>query len=495
MEMAQCATIVLFLFVAVGMTPMWPAFIQFLIVGLHVFRSKYKPRFDYTPRVAFILPAWNESDVIGSSIDSLMSISYPDGAWRIYVVDDASTDSTPEIMREKTMQYPGFVFHLRREVGGRGKAHTLNHGLGVVLDDDWAEVVMIMDADVLFEKNALRKMVLHLANPDIGAVTAYVKEGSQPGTIITRSIAFEYITAQAAARRAQNVVGVLACLAGGAQLHSRANLMELGGKIDTSTLAEDSYTTFRTQLNGRQVVFEGNALVWAEEPDSIVALWKQRLRWARGNLQITSRFRDVWFRPRRHAGLGSIPFGVLWFSILLTPVFMIMTTIGLLGLEIQSPAWAWTLFATQRRLALVIFVFETVFTLLIDPATAQRAWLEGLTFPGLISLGLTAVFFVPVHTAPFFDHLLYDRTTRWSTYDALKQFMYGWVSLSMLAAWGLFRLERAGVPRWLRNGLLVLVGYGPLLCAISFTALATAWRKSDMHWDKTVKSGKARILK
>ncbi len=493
--MARYEAIVLFLFVAVGLAPMWASFIQFLLVGVHAFRNNYANCRDYTPRVAFILPAWNESDVLGPSIDSLMSLSYPKGAWRIYVVDDASTDATPDILHQKMLQYPGSVFHLRREVGGQGKSHTLNHGLDVVLGDDWAEAVMIMDADVLFEKAALRTMALHLANPDTGAVTAYIKEGSQPGTLITRFIAFEYITAQAAARRAQNVGGVLACLAGGAQLHSRANLMAMGGRIDTTTLAEDTFTTFKTQLNGYQVVFEGNAVVWAEEPDSIVALWKQRLRWARGNLQITNKFRGIWFRPRRRSGLSSIPFGILWFSILLTPVFMILTTIGLIGLEIQRPEWAWTVFGTLRRVSIVIFAFETVFSLLIDPATARRAWLEGLMFPGLISLGLSAVFFVPVHTFPFFDHLLYDTVSHWTVYDALKQFMYAWVSLCMLAAWGMYRLEKAGAPRWLRNWLLVLVGYGPLLCAVSFTALATAWRRNDMHWDKTVKTGKARILK
>lgn len=493
--MERYETIALFTFVLLGMMPMWASFVQFLIVGLHAVRNNYAHCRDYTPRVAFILPAWNEGNVIGSSIDSLMSLSYPQGAWRIYVVDDASTDDTPTIMREKMLQYPGSVFHLRRDVGGQGKAHTLNHGISVVLDDEWAEAVMIMDADVLFEKTALRTMALHLGNPDIGAVTAYIKEGSQPGTVITRFIAFEYIAAQAAARRAQNVGGVLACLAGGAQLHSRANLIAIGGKIDTTTLAEDTFTTFQTQLSGRRVVFEGNAVVWAEEPDSIVALWKQRLRWARGNLQITGRFRKVWFRPRRHPGLGSIPFGVLWFSILLTPLFMIMTTIGLIGLEIQHADWAWTIFGTMRRIGMVVFLFETSFCLLIDPATARRTWLEGLTFPGLISLGLMVIFFIPEHMSPFFDRLLYETTLRWTAYDALKQFMYLWISLCMLAAWGVLQIEKKGAPRWLRNALLVLVGYGPLLCAISLTALATVWRKNGMRWDKTVKSGKVRILK
>ena len=98
------------------------------------------------------------------------------------------------------------------------------------------------------------------------------------------------MTAQAAARRAQNVMGAMACLAGGAQLHSRENLEAVGGQVDTSTLAEDTYTTFLTQLGGRRVVFEPAAVVLAEEPDTVTALWKQRVRWARGNVQIT---RDV----------------------------------------------------------------------------------------------------------------------------------------------------------------------------------------------------------
>ena len=123
-----------------------------------------------TRRVSLsLLPAWNEADVLGASIDSLMAIDYPAGAWRIYVVDDASTDHTPEVMREKMAQYPGSVFHLRREKGGQGKAHTLNHGIGIILEENWAEAVMIMDADVLFEPVTLRRMTRHLADPGSAA--------------------------------------------------------------------------------------------------------------------------------------------------------------------------------------------------------------------------------------------------------------------------------------------------------------------------------------
>src|SRR5262249_39912946 len=155
----------------------------------------------------------------------------------------------------------------------------------------------------------------------------------------------EYITAQAAARRTQNVMGGLACMAGGAQLHSRANLIAIGGAIDTSTLAEDTFTTFKTQLTGRRLLMDGNGIGWAEEPDSLVALWKQRLRWSRGNLQITRAFSDHWFRPGRNNFLGNWAFGILWFSIALMPLFMLAGSIGLIGLFYIWPPWALATFS------------------------------------------------------------------------------------------------------------------------------------------------------
>ena len=111
------------------------------------------------------------------------------------------------------------------------------------------------------------------------------------------------------------MLGVVACLAGGAQLHSRANIEAIGGRIDTGTLAEDTVTTFQTQLAGHRAIFEPHAAVSAEEPMAIAGLWRQRLRWARGNLQVTGRFRGVWFRPGTPGGLGSVSFGLIWFGL------------------------------------------------------------------------------------------------------------------------------------------------------------------------------------
>jgi cellulose synthase/poly-beta-1,6-N-acetylglucosamine synthase-like glycosyltransferase len=479
--------------VILGSIPTLSSFVQFLVIGWHGVSNHYSRCRDYTPRVAFVLPAWNEAEVIGSSIDSLMQLSYPAGAWRIYVVDDASTDHTPAVMREKTAQYPGSVFHLRREVGGQGKAHTLNHGLRIILDEGWAEAVMIMDADVLFETETLRRMARHLADPAVGGVTAYVKEGSQPANLLTRFIAFEYITAQAAARRAQNVIGALACMAGGAQLHSRENLLAIGGAIDTTTLAEDTFTTFRTQLSGRKVVFDGNAVVWAEEPDSIAALWKQRMRWARGNLQMSMAYRHLWFLHGRQHRLGGVGFGILWFSIALMPVFMILSSLGVLGLYYLNPSWAFDAFTIVWSTTFIAYLFETLFSFAIDPQTARRAWIEGIAFPGLFSL---CVMLIAISGLPLLSGSAdWMRGDGWSWRDVPIQIILGWTAISTIGAWLVYRIDRAGAPKWLRNIFLLFIGYGPLMCAVGFAAIVAELRKTDLKWDKTVKSGKARIQK
>ena len=251
---------------------------------------------EHEPNVAVLVPAWNEAFVIGRTIDTLVGLDYPEDRLRVYVVDDASTDETPDVALAKAAEHPGRVFHLRRAKGGEGKAHTLNHGLRQIRAEGWYEAVLVIDADVIFTFRSLRRMVRHLADPGVGAVTGYIKEGSRPANFMNRFISFEYISAQAGARRAQNVLGAQACLAGGAQLLRRESLEAIGGEIDTSSLAEDTFTTFNVQLSGRRVVFEPHAIVWAEEPRDIAGLWKQRVRWGRGNVQVTLRYRHAWLR-------------------------------------------------------------------------------------------------------------------------------------------------------------------------------------------------------
>lgn len=480
--------IVLILCILVGTLPVINTGLQFLSLPMHAFRNHYGKAAPHHPNVAVIIPAWNEGLVIGPAIERLLQLQYPEERLRIFVVDDASTDDTPDIVRAKAAKHPGRVEHLRREVGGQGKAHTLNHGLDIALADPWTEAVLIMDADVIFARDALRKLTRHLADEKVGAVTAYIAEGSRDRNYLTRFIGVEYIIGQLSARRTQNVLGAIACLAGGAQLHSRANLEAIGGRIPTGTLAEDTMTTFEGQLKGRRAVFEPYAVVLAEEPRTIDALWKQRLRWARGNVQLTSIYKHLWFRPSPDHQLGSFSFGLAWFTILLLPAFMLVAATALVILLIFHSDIAEFVFRFMWIAAACIYLFSMLYSVQLDGRIGRHSWREAIMFPGLGALILMAIALFPW---AFEDAVLaLGGSLNDDTLFVWALVFYLWGPISMLGVWLARAVEKLPGGRFFAGLLLYICGYGSLLCAITVDSYIKEWRRADASWIKTEKVGR-----
>lgn len=481
--------VILLVLVATGAVPVLAGAISFVAIPFHSVKNHYKKAGPYLPRVAIVVPAWNEAPVLAESIERLMGLDYPLDRLRVYVVDDASTDNTPEVVGAKALQYPGSVFHLRRDKGGEGKAHTLNHGIRQILLDDWMEALLVMDADVIYTKDSLRKMTRHLADPKVGAVSAYIREGSADKNYLTRFIGFEYVLSQPAARRAQNVLGAQACLAGGAQLHTRENLMALGGQIDTSSLAEDTITTFETQLRGREVVFEPLAIVLSEEPGTIDALWKQRLRWARGNVSVTARYKKIWFRPSKVHHLGGLAFGIVWFSLWLLPVAMVTSSIGLLGLLLIHSQLAVIVFRSLWIGAAATFVFTLALAAQLDRGISRRAWREVITFPGIISMIVMLTAFFPKLTEIDIPGW-FGLTLNGPALYIITLCIYIWIPFSMVGAVIARKVEKTWIGGFLAPLLIYLVGYGSLLCAVTFDSYIKEIRHAEAKWDKTEKTGR-----
>lgn len=475
------------LLVLVAFLPVAAGLYQFVLTGLSFFQTHLEDARIHLPRVSILIPCWNEDAVVGVTVDRLMSLNYPPERLRVYVIDDASSDETPRIAIRKAREYRDRVFHIRRVAGGEGKAHTLNYGLDVLWRNDWTEAVLIMDADVIYTDDSLVKMARHLADPTIGAVTAYIKEGSAQPNYVQRFITFEYITATGCSRRAQNVLGFLACLSGGAQLHSRENLLAIGGKIFSHTLAEDTFTTFRTQIQGRMAIFEPNAIVYAEEPDCLEGLWKQRVRWGRGNIQITSVFRKLWANQGAHMTLGSKSMALLWFSIFLMPLFQIGASVGLIALYFTDADLAWQVFRAFWIAAALVYIFVTLTAFTVDWESGKKSVAEGFLFPGLISLFLISNALFPA---------IGDYLSHWLSLDqapgvvaALTLFAYAWLSLGMAVSYAAKFVEVRGHKR-LAAVLLYAGGYGAFLCAVTFGSYIKEIRGAAMTWDKTVKTGK-----
>ena len=110
------------------------------------------------------------------------------------------------------------------------------------------------------------------------------------------------------------------------------------------------------------------------------------------------------------------------------------------------------------------YLFVTLSSFALDPATARRSWREAITVPG------------PDQPR---DHRLRRRSRRSPTScaDGLLLFTYVWLSASMLAAYLVQRLEDVARAAGWRAPLLYVVGYGPLLCAITAAAYVKELRR------------------
>lgn len=135
-----------------------------LTIGLLRRHSKPPPMTDeQLPSVTMLIPAFNEAAVIASKIENALDLDYPPNKLRIVVVSDCSTDGTDAIVQR--FQDRG-VQYLRNE-RQKGKIATLSD-LGA---KEKSDVILITDANAIFERSALRRLVSYFDDPSVGMVT------------------------------------------------------------------------------------------------------------------------------------------------------------------------------------------------------------------------------------------------------------------------------------------------------------------------------------
>jgi cellulose synthase/poly-beta-1,6-N-acetylglucosamine synthase-like glycosyltransferase len=127
----------------------------------------------YRPRVTIVVPTYNEAGLIREKLDNIASQDYPKELVEIIVVDSASTDGTPNIVREWMESHRDFKVLLVEEGVRRGMVHALNYALRFVSSD--SEVVIFTDVDSFWDADTLKKVVSYFADPSVGAVTASIE--------------------------------------------------------------------------------------------------------------------------------------------------------------------------------------------------------------------------------------------------------------------------------------------------------------------------------
>jgi hopene-associated glycosyltransferase HpnB len=132
------------------------------------------------PRVAVLVPARNESDVIAVSLRSLLDQDYP-GDLQIFLIDDQSDDGTGDIARALAASHPrGDRLKLLSgkplAPGWSGKLWALQQGfLATQSLENPADYLLLTDADIAHPADNLRRLVAKAEQDDRALVSVMVQ--------------------------------------------------------------------------------------------------------------------------------------------------------------------------------------------------------------------------------------------------------------------------------------------------------------------------------
>ncbi len=301
---------------------------RLILIGLFAIVDRFRKRqnfatAEYEPRVAVLIPAYNEEKVIARTVRSVMMSSYKN--IRIVVIDDGSKDRTFDVVQEMYAKdiESGRLTLLTKPNGGKAEA------LNFALEQTEEEIYVGIDADGVIAHDAIGRLVCHFANAKIGAVAGNAKVGNRVN-LWTRWQALEYITSQNFERRALDLFDVVMVVPGAIGAW-RTAAVKAGGGYHSNTVAEDADLTMNLLEQGYSVIYEDQALAFTEAPVDMDGLMRQRFRWSFGILQAVFKHKGA-ITKHRAMGLFALP-NILIFQILLplvSPLIDLMFVAGVI---------------------------------------------------------------------------------------------------------------------------------------------------------------------
>lgn len=340
----------------------------FLLITFFETRAPLKRR-DALPFVSVIVPAYNEEESIGKTLESLMKLDYPKNLLEIIVVNDGSKDKTQSIVEDFLRKENPFKLLLMNQKNS-GKGVALNNGIKRAN----GEFVACLDADSMVRSDTLKEMIRYFYDDGVAAVSPLMKV-YQPKTVLQRLQALEYL-----------LYGFLKCIfssmnsihvtSGPFSIYRKNAIQKLGG-FDEKTIVEDQEICYRIQRNHYKILQSTTGEVFTIAPKNLSELYTQRCRWFKGSAMTIYQYRDMLFN-KKYGDFGMfqlptlvmgliLPFVTvtLFFKYFVFPSITSIKNLFLLNFSIYFPKY--TLIELQSILLMYdytkIFIILTVFTI------------------------------------------------------------------------------------------------------------------------------------
>ena len=266
------------------------------------------PNLDYLPYVSVVVPVHNSAATLFKCLHSIVQQHYPLEKIQIICVNNGSTDDSFRVYGEFQNAYP-FTNINWISMESAGKSIALNAGIYVIKGD----YIINVDSDAWLDEYAILRMVETFENdPDLVAATGGIHIDKELGQktrfidIVHYCEEIEYLVAFNVGRRYQSLTNNLFTLAGAFSAFRRDVILK-SFMYSERTVSEDTDLTFHLrqyQLKGKaRMACISSAIAYVEPISSWSKLYSQRVRWQRGQLEVSALYTDD--KGKFGGGLGS----------------------------------------------------------------------------------------------------------------------------------------------------------------------------------------------
>ena len=261
-----------------------PAVYGVLLAMVSLKKQSPAVAFDEMPFVSIMIPAHNEEYTITRCVETLAKLDYHlEGKrnYEIIVINDGSTDNTAAILMELKKEFKFMKIVTRKPPrSGKGKGYVLNDGLELCKGD----IVAVFDADARVEPDFLKIIIPYLNEDGVEGVQSRVRMYNRDENLLTTMQEVEFAVFGNVILRAKDIMGKNAFLGGNGQIATKKVIKEIGG-WDGFAVTEDLNMSVKLIMNGYKIRYCGEAVVYQEAVPQWDLFFRQRIRWATGNLE------------------------------------------------------------------------------------------------------------------------------------------------------------------------------------------------------------------
>lgn len=262
---------------------------------------------------AVMICARNEAVVISDIIESLKTQTYPQNRIHIFVIADNCDDDTAEIARAC-----GAHVYTRFDKGHVGKGYALEALMNHLKEDypEGFDGYIVFDADNLLESDYIEQMnKTFSAGHDI--ITSYRNSKNYGDNWISAGYALWFLRESRYLNYARHLLGTSCAVSGTGFMFSR-RIAEKIGDWPFHMLTEDIEFSIDQITKGEKIVFCREAVLYDEQPVSFRQSWRQRMRWARGYIQVVHGYKKALLK-----GIFNGNFSCFDMSMTIMPAFVL----------------------------------------------------------------------------------------------------------------------------------------------------------------------------